>query len=172
MTAGFVVMIAAVLVIARNPPGQPICRETMATDDVNVIRQLRSTDAGYELELWSEEAFPVRAMPTVLRVGIIETSASHLEFDQRTIVFPIAAQDFKQMETGDPILVHHTFVPLDLDANPNIASRLLYTDGWNLWTFGRFDKSQLDCPPMELPLLQGRSRQGHPATPPSDLAHP
>lgn len=148
-------LLAVVVAVVQVPPAPAHCNDpavaARGVDTVNIVRQLRSTEDGYELELWSREAFPVRAMPTVLRVGTIDSGLSRLGFDLHSIVFAIETADYEQMTTGDPILVHHTFIPPELEADPNLAGNIISTNGANLWTFGRFDKSQLDCPPLPLP---------------------
>lgn len=153
--AAGVALMAVVGIALSDPATPPLCRDHVAIaadgEPINVVRQLRSTDDGYELELWSREQFPVRAMPTILRVGRIDTGLSRLVFDGQTIVFAIPPEEYERMDTGDPILIHHTFIPQGLEENPNIAGDVLATNGANLWTFGRFDKSQLDCPPIALP---------------------
>lgn len=144
-------MLGVLLWAARPPVSRPpVCEDVIATDAVNVVRQLRTGEDGYEIELWSRQPFPVRAMPTILRIGDVETSRSRHgdAFDLRTLVFYIDEDSFNGVSTGDPMFVHHGVVPDDLQANPELATEVVVADGWDLWTFGRLDKSQLDCPPL------------------------
>lgn len=147
VAAVFVVGIVAISF--RNPTAPARCREEAPADAPNVVRQLRSVQEAYELELTSEEPFVVRAMPTLLRIGSVDMGLSRIGLDGHTIVFTISSENYAQLETGDPILVHHTFIPEALVDDPDLAGRLIFTDGGQVWTFGRFDKSQLDCPPLE-----------------------
>lgn len=154
--AAAALLVVAVSAVLRDPPAPPRCSsQTLASaqhQPVNVVWQLRTADDGYELELWTQEPFPVRAMPTLLRIGTIDLGLSRfVEGDLTRIVFPIPSEDYERMATGDPILIHHTLLPPELDANPNLAGNVLSTDGRDLWTFGRLDKSQLDCPPIGIP---------------------
>lgn len=145
----------ATLLFAARTPDAPLadCNDDVDPEAVNVVRQLRSGDDGYEIELWSREPFPVRAMPTVLRVGVIDSSISSYgdAGSLQTITFHIDAEDFDFMRTGDPILIHHGFVSEELERNPDLAADAVIADGWELWTFGRLDKSQLNCPLIEVP---------------------
>jgi hypothetical protein len=151
---GVALLLAAVVVLSRNPPLPERCRDPVATAAVNVQRQLRSTADGYELELWSREPLPVRALPATLRVGRVETS--HSRFGDggstHTIIFTIPADDYRRVATGDPVIVHHGLVSEQLLDDPAAFAQREVADGWDLWTFGLFDKSQLDCPSIEVRL--------------------
>lgn len=159
-----VAVVATVAVVLRDPPAPPRCNDAVAPrnpdDVVNLVRQLRTTDAGYELELWSREQFHVRAMPTLLRIGEVDTRFTRLDQWSNTLVFEIPDDEYERLRTGDAILVHHMLIPLALQENPNLAGNVIATNGGNIWTFGRFDKSQVDCPPLELPADEAARRSG------------
>lgn len=141
-------VVAVGLVVIQNRADPLRCREVVATDVPNFVRQLRSVQDQYEIELVTEHPFVVRAMPTVLRIGRLDMKSSRMGFDGHSIAFTISGREFEGLQTGDPIFVHHTFIPPQLEENPTLAAEVITTDGWEIWTFGPFDKSQLDCPPV------------------------
>lgn len=158
LVGGAVALAAVVLVTTfagSDGPRQDRCNDTVALDATNVTRQLRTVEDGYELELWSRESFIARALPTILRVGTVETSFSRsgAAGSSNTIIFLIGSNDYAAMETGDGVIVHHGLIPEGLEANPELAGSVLYAAEGSLWTFGLFDKSQLDCPPLDPPPL-------------------
>jgi len=149
-----IVGVLALLFAARTPAAPPPhCDGVIDAEAVNVVLQMRSGDDGYEIDLWSREPFPMRAMPTVLRVGLIDTSRSSYGDvgSLNRITFYIDAEDFDFMRTGDPMLVHYGFISRELELNPDLAADAAVADDGNVWTFGRLDKSQLNCPPLPVP---------------------
>ncbi len=137
-----------------EPATQPRCDQADSTGEVNVLRQLRTLEGDYEIELWSRAPFPVRALAPVLRIGDRDFGLSRYGDqggDLRTLIFSLTAAEYKTVSTGDLVAIYYGFFPDELVDNPDLAARRDLTDGANLWTFGRLDKSRLDCPPRPVP---------------------
>lgn len=139
---------AAVWIAVDRPGQQPRCEQADSLTRMNVQVQLRGVDDNYELELWSPVPFPVRALAPILRIGNRDFGLSRYGavYDLNTLIFSMSTAEYGTVDTGDPVAVYYGFFPDDLARDPDTAARLDVADGWNLWTFGRFDKSRLDCP--------------------------
>jgi len=97
------------------------------------IRRVASSDAlggqpGIEIELFSDDEFPVRDQILVLQVGAWQFFLSrYLNGDLHTVVFTLTGEDFAELACGDPVIVQYGPEPSD-----------------EVWQFGNLDKSLLD----------------------------
>jgi hypothetical protein len=76
------------------------------------IRSLRATiesSAAVEIEVFSDDRFPVRNELAVLRIGDDEFSLSRYpdSGDTRTLIFTLTAEEFDRTRDGDPVTVQY-----------------------------------------------------------------
>ena len=86
------------------------CLPAVATaNEVNVVKSMRTTESEVEIELFSTRPFPVRALPTVLRIGTKEfiTSRYAEVRNENVLIFTLTSDDFAQTSTGDRITVQY-----------------------------------------------------------------
>jgi hypothetical protein len=112
------------------------CAEYSACPEVtNEIAALRTRDEGIEIELFSSEAFPVRALIPMLCIGGFETvQHHHPDGDLNTIIFLVARDEFEALEDGELVTVQYGFCNPTLQGAPY----------WDLWIFEELDKGRLD----------------------------
>jgi hypothetical protein len=99
-------------------------------EDGNLIKAIRTTPSGIEIELCSIKPFPVRAQLAVLRIGSKEFARSRYSTDGNlnTLIFTLRTDEFAQLNTGDQVIVQYGYGELSS----------------NRRDFGPLDKSMLD----------------------------
>jgi hypothetical protein len=90
------------------------------------LRGIRAADTRIEIEVWSPDPFPVRALSPVLRIGQREfTLSRHPDGgDLHTLIFILTVEEFGRVSSGEDVTVHY--------GSPGHA-----------WAFGRLDKSRV-----------------------------
>jgi hypothetical protein len=89
------------------PVAPSLAGEDAVIKDVNVIENIQSGTAGVEVQLKSARAFPVRALPPVLRVGpqAFNRSFRPEDGDLQRLIFLISPKEFAQLRAGEPMYV-------------------------------------------------------------------
>ena len=134
VTVGVVAMVS----LGGDSPCTEAAGEEPAT---NRQQRLTTTEHGVEIELWSAEPFPVRALPPMLRIGSEVFSRSRYPDNGRldTLLFLIPANRFETLTSDDSVVLYYGDPPAEDAAGVG-------TDGWSVWTFGNLRKGLLDCP--------------------------
>jgi hypothetical protein len=97
------------------------------------IRSVASSDAlggqpGIEIQLFSDDKFPVRNEILVLQIGSHQFFLSgYPNGDLNTIIFTLTEEEFTDLACGGPVIVQYGVAPSD-----------------ELWQFGNLDKSILN----------------------------
>jgi hypothetical protein len=141
------------LFLGHHPPAAPFpgCGDDATPDglgcdafspcppgsEANEVVSIRTVNSGVEIELFSTEPFPARALFPILCAGAHEfwTSRSGADGSLNTLIFSLTAEEFAATRTGDRLSVQYGYCEPDYD------QRTLY---WDLWVFGVLDKSLLD----------------------------
>lgn len=147
--ATVVAVLGVVLFTARDAGDSEGCNDAAAAEDtLNILRSVTTTEDGVEIELWSREPFPVRALVAVLRIGDVDLAISRYpdSGSLNTLIFRASVDEFEQMAEGDETIIYYGSP--DLRPAQDVGSDELVTDGANFWSFGPFPKERLDCPPV------------------------
>jgi len=97
------------------------------------IRRVESSDAlggqpGIEIQLFSDDQFPVRDQIMVLQIGASQFFLSgYPNGDLNTVVFTLTEEEFAAVFCGEPVIVQYGIAPSD-----------------EVWQFGNLDKTILD----------------------------
>ena len=97
------------------------------------IRRAESSEAlggqpGIEIQLYSDDGFPVRDQIIVLQIGaLLFFLSGYPNGDLNTVVFTLTEEQFAAVSDGDPVIVQYGIAPSD-----------------EVWQFGNLDKSILD----------------------------
>jgi hypothetical protein len=97
------------------------------------IRSVQSSDAlggdpGIEIQLFSDDEFPVRDQIMVLQIGSLQFfRSSYPNGDLNTVVFTLTEDEFAAVSDGDPVIVQYGIAPSD-----------------EVWQFGNLDTTILD----------------------------
>jgi hypothetical protein len=114
------------------------CAEQSSCPPVtNEIVDIRRTNSGIEIELFSSAPFPVRALAPALCIGGEEfvQSRGTPGGNLNTVIFLLTADEFARLRQGDPVTIQYggcAREPADL------------VPFWDLWVFGPFDASLLE----------------------------
>lgn len=96
------------------------------------IRRVGSSDVlagqpGIEIQLFSDDEFPVRDEIMALQIGARQFFLSgYPDGDLHTVVFTLTAEEFAVLSRGDPVIIQYGIAPSD-----------------EVWQFGAFDEA---CP--------------------------
>jgi hypothetical protein len=98
----------------------------MAQSEVNVVKSIKTTKAGVEIQLTSSRAFGVRNALVVLSIGAQKFSKSRPPEDGslNTLIFTLMSDQFARTALGDRVIVQYGDEPK--------------------WDFGTLDKRLLD----------------------------
>src|SRR6266852_3960738 len=83
------------------------------------IRRVASSDAlggqpGIEIQLFSDDQFPVRDQIMVLQIGARQFFLSgYPNGDLNTVVFTLTEEEFAAVSCGDPVIVQYGLAPSD-----------------------------------------------------------
>jgi hypothetical protein len=100
--------------------------------EMNVIKSIKTTSSGIEIELYNSRPFPGHALPYVLRIGSKEffrsryptvSNREQAQEQQHTLIFFLPVKDFAGLTTGDSVTVFY---------------------GQTGWDFGTLDKNIVD----------------------------
>jgi hypothetical protein len=97
------------------------------------IRRVESSDAlggqpGIEIQLFSDDEFPVRDEIMVLQIGARQFFLSgYPNGDLNTVVFTLTEEEFAAVSSGEPVIVQYGIAASD-----------------EVWQFGNLDKTILD----------------------------
>ena len=97
------------------------------------IRRVESSDAlggqpGIEIQLFSDDEFPVRDEIMVLQIAARQFFlSSYPNGDLNTVVFTLTEEEFAAVSDGEPVIVQYGIAPSD-----------------EVWQFGNLDKTILD----------------------------
>jgi hypothetical protein len=97
------------------------------------IHRVESSDVlggqpGIEIQLFSDDEFPVRDEIMVLQIGARQLFlSSYPNGDLNTVVFTLTEEEFAAVSSGDPVIVQYGIAPSE-----------------EVWQFGDLDKSILD----------------------------
>ena len=97
------------------------------------IRRVGSSDAlggqpGIEIQLFSDDEFPVRGEIMVLQIGARQFFLSgYPNGDLNTVVFTLTEEEFDMVSCGEPVIVQYGIAP-----------------SHEVWQFGKLDKAILD----------------------------
>jgi hypothetical protein len=96
----FIFIANSILFVAASPS---------AGADMNVIKSIKTTPSGVDIEIYSSRPFPVRALPPVLRMGSKEFMISRNPEDGslNSLIFTLTPTEFAQVSTGDPVVVQY-----------------------------------------------------------------